>query len=289
MAGIRSFYRHKRLANCECSQAQHRLFGGYNVYFASGYGKCLARWDILTIDSLNRYLIANFYFDADEDPPLSSVVTLHLFRLLSNGAIDTTFDWKYLYSSSLNEYGNIICGINSENGYMIGGIFSEYNGEPRQSILEVDFDGNLLNTFADVHPETDEWINVPAVDKIRRLRNGDIYVAGRFTTFAGYFRVNLARLKRTPVGVAILKPPTVELQVYPNPATNEIHILIPKNTGVKAMFHLYDATGRELSGLQKQAAFPTTTLNLGTVAKGLYVVVLKDNGKVIGRKKVVVE
>lgn len=246
---------------------------------------------IMAIDSLNRYLINNAYFFSDEEPPLSPTDTIHLIRMLSNGAVDTTFHWKYLYSEPLHEKGHIIGGLLTENGYIIGGKFSEYNGEPRQSILEVDFDGNLLSTFADVHPETDEWINVPAVDKIRRLPNGDLYVAGRFSTFAGYFRVNLARLKRTPVGVATIKPPAVELQVYPNPAgdylTMHYNVLFAKP---QTFIEIYGSTGVLVTRFEcnrmKEGIKVWDTRN---ITGGVYLVRFVQNGTTLETRKAVIQ
>jgi len=75
------------------------------------------------------------------------------------------------------------------------------------------------------------------------------------------------------------------LQVFPNPASSELHIRVDNHTATS--FAIYDLFGRKVV---EQAMYETfVTVPTMELASGVYVLVLTNNGQAVRREKIVIE
>ncbi len=104
-------------------------------------------------------------------------------RLLSNGALDTSFD------PGSGAFGTIrAAAIQPDGRIMIGGGFIEYNGTARTRLARLNANGSLDPSFTPaVGPNGD-------VLDLLLQPNGKILIAGMFSTYRNTLRRHLARL-----------------------------------------------------------------------------------------------
>ena len=74
------------------------------------------------------------------------------------------------------------------------------------------------------------------------------------------------------VGIVSLPANAPSINLYPNPASNEVNIAFNLPNAGKLAFRLFDMAGRELNGYVKptQAGQQTEVINLDNVSQGLY-------------------
>ena len=103
----------------------------------------------------------------------------------------------------------------------------------------------------------------------------DIWLVGVVDSAAVY-----AGVKEQEAGI-------VEMMLYPNPAKDNLEFRI-KNSELNQLLKLtiYDITGKQL--IQKQIT-STATINIGTLAKGIYIVEVSDKAGNAVRRKLVKE
>jgi hypothetical protein len=79
-----------------------------------------------------------------------------------------------------------------------------------------------------------------------------------------------------------------ELKVYPNPAKDILHIELSRTRGQASEFELFDMVGHKLYS-KKVTANANFDVDLKKLAKGVYFYTLKQNGKALITKKLVVK
>jgi hypothetical protein len=74
------------------------------------------------------------------------------------------------------------------------------------------------------------------------------------------------------VGIISLPVNAPEINLYPNPATNQVNITFNLPNAGKLSFRMFDMAGRELAGFAKQTQMgqQTEVLNLDAISQGLY-------------------
>ncbi|CAN5343795.1 hypothetical protein BH10ACI1_BH10ACI1_09630 [soil metagenome] len=108
-------------------------------------------------------------------------------RLTANGAIDNTF-------ATLTVNGRIDAVKLKPNGQiLIGGIFTSVNGFTQGRIAQINSDGSIDLTFNQNNPGISGNFSIDVYD-IELRGDGKIVVGGRFLTYNGTSRKNLAQL-----------------------------------------------------------------------------------------------
>jgi hypothetical protein len=82
---------------------------------------------------------------------------------------------------------------------------------------------------------------------------------------------------------------TTSLLIYPNPTHGGDTKAQFECTSETALIAIYDLTGKQLASYNAPNKKGTVTLNTSQLAAGVYVVVLKEEGKTTLQKKLVVE
>jgi len=104
-------------------------------------------------------------------------------RLNANGSLDNTFD----PGSGLNSWV-FAQTIQNDGKIVIGGIFTSYNGTPRNYIARLNEDGSLDTSF---NPGTGPNSGLLS---LHFLADGKIMIGGDFSSYNGTARNNIARL-----------------------------------------------------------------------------------------------
>ncbi len=85
--------------------------------------------------------------------------------------------------------------------------------------------------------------------------------------------------------VGIEEKPIDNIDIYPNPAQDFVSVELPKNIS-KAQLAIYNLTGQLV--LQKQIMQPNQQIPITELGNGVYIFVIQNEDKVIGRQRVVV-
>jgi uncharacterized delta-60 repeat protein len=128
------------------------------------------------------------------------------------------------------------------------------------------------------------------------VKNADIYIAGRSSNFTNDDYITL-RYSYSAVGIEEQTAVPVSLEVYPNPSSGELHILVAENfasPGTAYNFVITNALGQDV---KKGAALPEESIgsktSLGVTASGLeagvYFVTVYADREIVGKAKFVVK
>ncbi len=108
--------------------------------------------------------------------------------------------------------------------------------------------------------------------------NGELYAAGNFSTVGGNPANYIAKIDSTTMGIKQLAN-TIQLTVYPNPATSSLQVSINKGYIVK--FTLYDVLGKEAISTKEK------NMDVSGLPGGVYFVQVKTGEGVLTKKIIV--
>lgn len=113
----------------------------------------------------------------------NNTLKLNIVRVLSTGAIDTDFTVDYPGAS-----GSVLClGVQSDNKILVGGIFTDGYGIPRNRIARLQQDGASDPTF---NPGSGASLLVKSIN----IHYGKILISGNFTHYNGIQGNHIARI-----------------------------------------------------------------------------------------------
>ena len=207
-----------------------------------------------------------------------------MIRLNPDGSLDSTFN---NFNSVPYPNGvNCVCPT-TDNGYLIGGAFINYQGYLRNNICKTDING-FIDTAYFKGEGIDSCFNEPncgnsQVCCIKKDTNDTYYVMGWFTNYNGVHVNPIIRLKGISAGINEIKQEKGVVKVYPNPTRNNITIDLQKLNGLKnTIVSIYDIQGQLL--LQEPIKQEKTNLNIRRFAKGVYIVkVLNENNTIVSK------
>ena len=101
---------------------------------------------------------------------VDGVAQNRIVRLNTDGSVDETFD----VGTGLNNHA-LVCKILSDNSVIVGGSFTEYDGEVVGRIVKMNVNGVFNNTFSDNASRNS------TVFTIEEDANNDVYLGGNFT------------------------------------------------------------------------------------------------------------
>jgi hypothetical protein len=245
----------------------------------------------ILIENGNVFIGGQFYVESD-----SSFKTF--LKLSANGSIDSTFSLAYP-TSSTSPYAQITTiAKTDDNGYLVGGIFDQYQGNNIVNIAKIDSLGNLEpQYFTGAGPDSTNSIAGPSfmtVSKILKSKFGGYYVAGYFLKWDGQPSQPIVRIQglNTTVGLA----PRAESRgaqgassvlVYPNPSNGIFKI--ESEVGIESIEVLNMLGASALFGnLQNNSDFERSRearIDLLDYPKGIYFLkVFLVNGAVVVKK-----
>ena len=197
-----------------------------------------------------------------------------IFRLGIDGAFDNTFN------GLANSYA--LRAVQPDGRILaINGQFAS------TALVRLNTNGSLDNGFAPVSIPTSIFIGEDLLTGVvLQPTDSKILVFGSFRSVAGQLRIGLARL--TNVGLATrAAAAALPLEVYPNPASQYLTVRLPVSAA-PLQATLLDLTGRAVRRWTLPAnTAPTTQLDLGTVAPGVYVLRIPAAAGVYQQKVVV--
>ena len=121
-------------------------------------------------------------------------------RINANGLLDTTFN----PGSGVNDQINSVA-LQPDGKVVIGGNLTTYNGTARSGIARVNTNGSLDTTF-----NPGAGVNL-AIDSVSVLTNGQILIAGGFTTYNSVSRRGVARINSNGSLDTTFNPGTVSV------------------------------------------------------------------------------
>jgi uncharacterized delta-60 repeat protein len=201
-------------------------------------------------------------------------------RLSENGVADPTFDTVYIN-------GQVTAvAMQADGKAVITGQFTQVNFVSRPRLTRLNTDGTLdTGYFSASGPSAN-------VAHMGQWPNGDLLIAGSFTTVQGADRVRVAKLfGETPASVSVERGPTtpaaIELHpAYPNPFNPSTQIgfrLSGAHAGTPLHLAIYDILGREVAVLvdgAMPAGSHSVTFDASGLASGVYLVRLEADGMV---------
>lgn len=198
----------------------------------------------------------------------SGVIRPRIKRLLTDGTNDVSFNPANGFDAVPNSFI-----IQPDGKIIVGGDFTQYNGEEIRGIARLNVDGTLDNTFDPGNGfQSTSNPGLSFVDALALQPDGKILAVGNFQSYDGTPRNKIARLIGDGGTISITDNSTnLKLNFYPNPATDFIQL---DNLPEFSRINLKDNNGKLVystiaSG--KQLSIPTEHL-----AAGFYVMELSD-------------
>lgn len=217
--------------------------------------------------------------------------TLAIIRLLSNGQLDSTFNNDAVVINSQSGLGfntalHSVCKT-TDNGYLIGGVFSEYDGYARGSIVKTDQNGNIdlayLNGSGfDSHPYPLLGLS-PSVSDIEIGSDDKYYISGSFNGFNGQAVPPLIRLNQLLTNDNEIGDLAPSLSIFPNPSNNILNISFGDcnlNEGVPIF--VTNIMGQEI--LSTHWSKTNNKIDISNLSRGLYFInIVSDSFKISGK------
>jgi hypothetical protein len=215
--------------------------------------------------------------------------TLGLIRLNVDGSLDTTFN-----NGNQIKRRNSIIGCSTicptyDHGYLIGGVFDEYQHVQRNRIAKIDANGFLsFNSFNG--SAIDSAIQItPFVTKILRDESSQKYfVMGYFNRFNGQLVQPIIRLIENPLSINEYIQSELKFSIFPNPLKNSLNILFKKQDDNISNFIDYEILNE--FGLIIQSKFKiyfSTEIDLSDLSIGVYLLKIRNAHGSFGVKRFV--
>ena len=197
----------------------------------------------------------------------NAVTYLRLMRLMTNGAIDTSF------SAAISEGGMVSSQpgigpmvVQPSGSILIAGDFKKVNGVPRSRIARLRSDGSL-------DPSFDPGAGANGTILAMVPTTGDaVYIGGEFTQYDGVARAKLARV--SAAAAPVLTGPAITVQ----PANQAVLVGAPLTlavtaTGTAPLSYQWYKNGQLLGATASNLVFTAVTAADG----GIYAVVVKND------------
>lgn len=260
--------------------------GSVDQTFNPGTGVTIPNWD--PFDALvykmvlqkDGKIIVSGVFNYYNGVPRNCIA-----RVNPNGSLDETFNPGTGANYSLYTPTIYATAIQNDGKIIIGGSFTSFNGIDRNHFARLNDDGSLDTTF---HVGNGTNPSLGSVRSAEIVDNEKILIGGDFTSYKKVGRNRIARVWRSTVVTKIkeIDNKEVPFTIYPNPANNELTVLINKRVN-NATLRLISITGQilqEETNLNGNKFF----LNISQQAKGFYIIEVDEAG-ISSRGKLVKE
>jgi len=185
-----------------------------------------------------------------------------IIRLLPNGEIDPNFiaPTTYIYTGGTYEnptfpQKTFPAGIleDSDGTFIVHGGFTEINGLHHRRVAKI-FDNGELVEGAMQHTTADSavWGNWDGllgpvmsayISEIEKLPDGKLLIGGQFSSFSGEPYSCLVRLQPNGIVGTNYQNSRSDLNIWPNPAVDVVHISLPEPDETLARIEICDLRG----------------------------------------------
>ena len=237
------------------------------------------------------YLIGGYISEGEVD-----FVEYYSYLLLKIDS-DGNLQWQKTYGDSLAAWGFRQIAKTLDGNYILIGSSQNYLGDTVfANLFKMDTAGNVLferNYYKIPYP-SDNWDGL-TYDVLATPDSGYIFVGSNTDTTQHVWVVKTDKYGcdsvgcQNATGIAPIKIQSSSFNIYPNPAITQATVLytVPENIQQVNLF-VYDITGRRVEQQKLDKYSHQTTIDVSTLAAGLYLVELKtDDGNMV--KKLVVE
>ncbi|MBV6404912.1 MAG: hypothetical protein GFGODING_01674 [Flavobacteriales bacterium] len=219
--------------------------------------------------------------------------TLHMMRLLPNGALDSSFNNTLQVLGDVNGHLPVMHTRLEDGRIVLHGNFSSIDGQPRSGVAMIDSTGHLINdAFATPACGTynDGFFDFHTTNGMVPDQAGNWYIYG---TYIGYDDGTtndpqqrfVSRLFGLNVGVREVEKP-LALQVVPNPSTGPVRVELPEAIG-PATLQVVDAQGRVVR--VRRVATGPAVLDLTGQPAGVYAVRVRTEAGRTGHARIVLQ
>jgi len=182
--------------------------------------------------------------------------TLKLVRVFPDGSLDPAFNNLADYRTGDSPFSAMASGVNvltplNDGRFVVGGMFTHIDGQPRSCIACTDTLGNLLDCWAGggLVPQAYTPGGGPIfnLSGFECLSNGDCYIFGQYKGFIDANGLHprqciMSRIFMPTAGVGELRQLQSVLEVWPNPGSNTLAIRI--SDPLSRSFELEDVCAR---------------------------------------------
>jgi len=204
--------------------------------------------------------------------------------------IKTDITGDTLWTKAIGGLGNEGGGgaqYTADGGYIISGTTTSYGaGGADVYLVKTDSLGQTLwsKTFGGINNDAgncvqqtiDHGFVISGITSSFGMQNGDVYL------------IKTDSLGNAPTGISEHLNPTNNIAVFPNPFVTSATITVSGTNDFSSnTFILYDYSGREL--IHEKMSGSSFTLEKNDLAAGIYFCTIQsDNGKIIGKAKIIV-
>jgi len=215
-----------------------------------------------------------------------------LARFHSDGRLDTTFAFATAEDTTGKNTASIMSIVPTSNqGYLLAGLFNQYQGHPVNGFVKVDSAGNLVpGYYKGRGPDSTTLRTAPelpgGISHILPSKFGGYYVVGDWRYWDGKPSQPIVRLKEVnPVGLEdIPSEKQNQFTIYPNPVKENLQIETNSKFPVRQI-ELYDLNGRKQQSRAGKAGQSNYQMQLENMPPGLYFIVLQfEDGKRLSKK-----
>lgn len=170
------------------------------------------------------FLIGNFWLENQSSPTT-------LVKLNSDGTLDSNFanyrgPTDTTYGAS---YASVTTMVKTDdNGYLIGGVFDNYQGVPKNNIAKIDSAGILdPQSFTSRGPDSSLSLGnlFSFIYVIKKSKFGGYYVGGDFLKWDGQASQPIIRLiESQSTTIAETERRNNDLKIYPNPSKDDFFV-----------------------------------------------------------------
>jgi len=211
----------------------------------------------------NKLLVGGFF------PPVSGISS-SLRRLELNGNIDYTFNSntavRYARALALQPNGDVLVG-----GEYVESVITGPAVPPRvvwAGVSLISNTGQVVSNFNLAQGAVGAPYNQAAVEALAKQPDGKVLVGGYFAMAGGQPHLSLARLlSPAPLSSSAQKVLEEKTSVYPNPASNVLHLSLAVGHQPKSI-QLQNLTGQTI--LRQQVKQTNLSISTGHLPAGMY-------------------
>ncbi len=234
------------------------------------------------------FLVGAFYVNGHPD-----LVTIAKFK--ANGELDPSF----MNFSGPTGNTNLVYGVSTlattqDGGYLVGGVFNNYQGHAKNGIAKIDSTGKLEpHYFVNSGPDSSDWqgVGFPAVNFICKSKFGGYYVGGDFRKWNGKSVQPIVRI--TDLVTSIKENPSLAekatITAFPNPSNG--NFTLSSDEPINDL-HLFNLLGKEVGYIPSpsesngnHSGTNQQLINLTHQTKGIYLLrITLTDGSVVSKK-----
>lgn len=243
----------------------------------------------------NSYFIDPFYQD-DEGRMLvvgtfniDDVHTVGVIRLMTDGSVDPSFHVVNIAPSATVW---TICPVEGDDGYLIGGDFTYYDGYKRSCIAKIDKDGHIDPNYFEGAGIEAYWGGCgspPYVLNIVPAKNDTYFVCGSFEKYFGEEVKPVVKIKGLS-HVSIDEPERAlqQMVVAPNPVSDgKIRISFSEQITSGVEITMVNILGKVVC--QETVGQHGGTISVANLPAGVYLLSAKNEKNIFKTKKLIVQ